>query len=307
MNAIELRGLGKTFGTTAALEPTSFALPPGTVFGFLGPNGAGKTTTVRLLNGILAPTAGLAWLNGQAVSPDNLELHRFCGLMTENAGLYENLPARDNLVFFGRLHGQKAPEANQRAAELLDLLGLADTGTKKVASFSTGMKKRLSLARALMHRPSILFLDEPTSGLDPEAAQAVTFLIRDLARKDGVTVFLCTHQLKYAEDICDLYGFLHQGRLVGFGTFSELIANRQGAIRLEVRGAALPERPNATRLAADRLMFNIKGDEDVPAILSDLSQGGARIYEARQLHWSLEELYFSFIEKARSQEVSHAE
>lgn len=295
MDAITVRGIGKTFESgTRALSDVSFSIAQGEVFGFLGPNGSGKTTMVRLLNGILAPTEGAADILGCDVSQQAGEIHRLCGVLTETAAPYERMTARDNLLFFGQLHELPDAEVRKRADELLEVMSLAAQADKRVKAFSTGMRKRLMLARALLHRPKVLFLDEPTNGLDPEAAADVTALLSDLARRDGITIFLCTHQLKNAQDICTRYGFLQQGTLLATGTFDELLARQGGKTRLVVRGSGLPCPQGAERLPDGGVAATVRNDDEASTVLQALLAGGGRIFEARQERWNLEELYFSF-------------
>src|SRR5690349_20815487 len=184
----------------------------GEVFGFLGPNGAGKTTAVRILNGLLAPNSGAVRIYGKNVSDNLTEIHRLFGVMTETANFYEKLTGSENLMFYGRLYGFSKSECNERIKRLMSLFDISDAKDKKVGEYSTGMKKKIALCRAFLHNPKILFLDEPTSGLDPDAARNVNTLISNAAEVEKVTVFLCTHQLKYAEEICTLYGFIDNGK-----------------------------------------------------------------------------------------------
>ncbi|MFZ5987942.1 MAG: ABC transporter ATP-binding protein [Bacillota bacterium] len=295
MYAIEINGLSKTYdGRRYALNNLSFSIPQGEIFGFLGPNGSGKTTTVRILNGILSQTAGNASIMGVNVENNPTEIHSFCGVMTETALPYENLTGAENLRFFGSMHGISGNEIEDRSERLLKSLDLFEAKDKKVRAYSTGMKKRLSLARALLHHPKILFLDEPTSGLDPEAAVNVTEMIRKLSKEHGVTVFLCTHQLKYAEDICTLYGFIHDGKMLGFGTFGQLLNTKNASIYLEIRGDNIPEIKGVESTNDSRLRIPIKNDEEAASVVQAITSKGGRIYEARQIHWSLEDLYFSY-------------
>lgn len=227
MNAVNIEDLKKSYdGKVNVLNNVSLSIPKGEIFGFLGPNGSGKTTTVRILNGVLSATSGHAEILGMPVGENNIEIHRLCGVMTESASCYENLTARQNLIFFGKMHEMDEKLLDKRVDFILKRLELSDVGDKKVKSFSTGMRKRVSLAVALVHNPEILFLDEPTSGLDPENALNVTKLIKELAEENKVTIFLCTHQLKYAEDICTLYGFINNGHVLGLGTFEELASRK---------------------------------------------------------------------------------
>jgi len=297
MLAITVEKVGKVYQSgTKALSDVSFEIPQGEVFGFLGPNGAGKTTMVRLLNGILNPTAGHASVHGLDVTKQAGEVHHLCGVLTETAAPYESLTGLENLKFFGRLHGMDEKRILSRAAGLLQAMELTEHRDKKVKAYSTGMKKRLLLARALLHEPKVLFLDEPTSGLDPEASANVTAMIGGLVKQEGVTVFLCTHQLKYAEEICTLYGFMQQGELMGFGTFEELLARQGGRTRLVLRGENLPVLAGAEYASGGGMAVPVRDDAEVSEILRNILTGGGQLYEARQERWGLEELYFSYRE-----------
>ncbi len=295
MNAVETFNLKKSYdGNKNALQETSISIGQGEIFGFLGPNGAGKTTTIRLLNGILEPTGGRATVMGKDIAKDLSDIHKICGVMTETAYMYENLSGLDNLKFFGSLHGMTNTAVKEHSLALLKTLELTDAKDRKVKAYSTGMKRRLSLARALLHNPKILFLDEPTSGLDPEAAMNVTRMIKQLSSEHGVTVFLCTHQLKYAEEICTLYGFIHEGKMLGMGTFDELLEQKNSSRYIEIRGDELPEMRNSALTREGRLRIPIKKDGDVTRILQEILSRGGKVYEARQVQWNLEDLYFSF-------------
>jgi len=295
MNAIETYQLKKSYdGSKFALDEASFEIEQGEIFGFLGPNGSGKTTMVRLLNGILVPSDGSAAVMGKDILNDQTEIHKLCGVMTETALMYENLTGIENLKFFGRLHGMTERVIRESSDVLFKSLELVEARDKKVKTYSTGMKRRLSLARALLHGPKVLFLDEPTSGLDPESAMNVTKMIKQLSIEHGVTVFLCTHQLKYAEEICTLYGFIHNGIMLGFGTFDELLKQKNSSKYLEIRGEKLPLIKSSEVNQEGKLRIPIQSDSDVTMILQDILSKGGKIYEAKQIKWNLEDLYFSF-------------
>ncbi|AWI03452.1 ABC transporter ATP-binding protein [Clostridium drakei] len=296
MNAINIENLKKSYdGQTNALNNISLSISKGEIFGFLGPNGSGKTTTVRILNGILSKTSGYAEILGIPVGENNLEIHRLCGVMTESSSCYENLTAEQNLIFFGKMHGMDEKSINKRTDFILKRLELLEVKNKKVKSFSTGMRKRVSLAVALIHNPQILFLDEPTSGLDPENALNVTRLIKELAEENEVTIFLCTHQLKYAEDICTLYGFINNGDILGLGTFDELASKKNAALQLKIRGRNVSKEFGFTHEGNDIYSKAISGDKEVNSLIQGILTGGGEIYEAMQQKWSLEQLYFKYI------------
>lgn len=303
MNAISIENLKKSYdGQTNALSNISLSIPKGEIFGFLGPNGSGKTTTVRILNGVLSATSGYAEILGIPVGKNNLEIHRLCGVMTESSSCYENLTARENLIFFGKMHGIEEKLLNERTNFLLKSLELLDVKNKKVKSFSTGMRKRISLAIALIHNPQILFLDEPTSGLDPENALNVTRLIKELAEENQVTIFLCTHQLKYAEDICTLYGFINKGNILGLGTFDELASRKNAALKLKIRGKNISKEFGFVHEGNYIYNKSVSGDKEVNTLIQNILTSGGEIYEAVQQKWSLEQLYFKYI-KGTSDDV----
>ncbi len=295
MNAIEVRNLTKSFdGKTNAVESLSLEIPEGSVFALLGPNGSGKTTTVRILNGILLPSSGESFVHGLPSALHVREIHAMSGVMTETAQPYENLDPEENLAFFGRLQGLGKAEISSRAAHLLGFFDLSGVRGRRVKTFSSGMKKRLLLAIALLHKPRVLFLDEPTSGLDPEASKSVNDMIRRMAVEEKVTTFLCTHQLRYAEDTCDLFGFISRGKLTGFGTLAKLMEQKSGSVTLEIRGEGLSRDFDGFKDGPGSWKIPVKGDADAAEILGRAVSGGAKVFEARQVRMSLEDLYFAF-------------
>lgn len=304
MNAINIENLNKSYdGQIDALNNISLSIPKGEIFGFLGPNGSGKTTTVRILNGILLATSGYADILGIPIGKNNLEIHRLCGVMTESSSCYENLTVEQNLMFFGKMHGIDENQLDKRADFILKRLELLEVKNKKVKALSTGMKKRVSLGVSLVHNPKVLFLDEPTSGLDPENALNVTKLIKELAEENEVTIFLCTHQLKYAEDICTLYGFINNGNILGLGTFDELASRKNATLQLKIRGNNISEKLNFTHEGNNIYIKSISGDEEVNYLIQSILKSGGEIFEATQQKWSLEQLYFKYI-KGQSNDIT---
>lgn len=191
MDTVVLQDLSKTYpGGKQALRQISLSLEQGEVFGFLGPNGAGKTTTVKLLNGMLAPSQGKIRVLGLDPAKQPEKIHALSGVVTEHAQMYDHMTGMQNLIFYASVFGMPKDQAKAQAESLLGRLDLMEARDRKLAAYSTGMRQRLSLARALIHRPQVLFLDEPTSGLDPESAQRVNRMIRELAQNEGITVFL---------------------------------------------------------------------------------------------------------------------
>jgi sodium transport system ATP-binding protein len=210
-------------GEVRAVDDLSFHVAAGEVFGLLGPNGAGKTTTLRIILGLLRPTAGRAAIDGwcAATSPD--EVKRRVGLVSSNAALYQHLTVKEMLLFCADLYQVPPAEARAELERLARLLDFAEYLHRRCATLSTGQRQRVNLARALIHRPPVLLLDEPTSGLDVLGSQVVAEFIAHV-RSEGKAVLLTTHQLDEAERLCDRFGLLHRGRLVSSGTLDELRA-----------------------------------------------------------------------------------
>ena len=220
-DVIETRGLSKTYGSFTAVRELSLSIRRGEVFGFLGPNGAGKTTAIRMLMGILVPSSGTARIEGLDCQRDSAEVKRMVGYLPDAPAFYDFLRGREILQFVAEMHGQPRPEASARASQLLEQLGLADAAEEYASNYSTGMKKKLGLACALVHDPPVLILDEPTNGLDPRAQRDVQDRLR-AASLAGKTVFLSTHLLDMAEKLCTRVGIIDQGALVSVGPVSEL-------------------------------------------------------------------------------------
>ena len=234
MEVISIRNVKKNFGDVRALSGLSLHVAEGETLGLLGPNGSGKTTTVRLLNGIIYPDEGEISVFGLSPLQDGQKIRMHTGVVTETAALYENLTVHKNLVFFGQLYGFSVEDASKKADELLSLFLLTEKKNEKAGNLSTGQKKKLAIARALVGDPKILFLDEPTSGLDPEAAKGIITLIKELKQRQ-VTVFVCTHQLNEAEHYCDRYVFLDKGSVLESGSIGELEKKYIKDVVLEVQ------------------------------------------------------------------------
>ena len=215
---ISISNLSKSFHHKVALEQVTLAISEGEVFGFLGPSGAGKTTTINILTGQMKPDNGTAMIFGkncQQILPDDL---RQIGIMSDSVGFYEKMTVMDNLTFFAKFHGVEQAEVEQ----LLKKLDLYDARKSKAEKLSTGMKQRLLLIRAILHRPKILFLDEPTSGLDPSLSRKVHEMLMGL-KEEGTTIFLSTHDMEEATKLCDRIALLHKGKLVEYGRPQEII------------------------------------------------------------------------------------
>jgi len=221
MYAIETENLTKVYNGVAVVDHLNLRVKEGTIFGFLGPNGAGKTTTILMLLGLIEPTEGTARVAGIDVMEKPVEVRRISGLMPAEGGLYPNLSARDNLLYFAKFYRLPRDEAEKRVEELLELVGLKEAADKKVEGFSTGMKQRLLLAQALINDPQVLFLDEPTNGLDPKGTVELRKLLLRLKR-EGKTILVSSHILPEVEEVSDEIGIISQGKLLISGSKEEI-------------------------------------------------------------------------------------
>jgi ABC-2 type transport system ATP-binding protein len=218
---IEFSHLSKSYGEVEAVRDLELAIEKGEVFGFLGPNGAGKTTTIRMMMGILVPSTGRIMIDGLDCQRDRVEVKRHVGYLPDNPIFYDYLRGREILAFVGEMHGQSRGEAERRASALLGDFALDDAAEEYAVNYSTGMKKKLGLACALIHDPPVLILDEPTNGLDPRASLEVQERLRHSAAQ-GKTIFLSTHLLDMAERLCSRVGIIHKGELVAAGPLGAL-------------------------------------------------------------------------------------
>jgi ABC-2 type transport system ATP-binding protein len=218
---IEFSELSKTYGSFCALAPLNLTVPRGEMFGFLGPNGAGKTTTIRMMMGILVPSGGTVRIAGLDSHQDGAEVKRRVGYLPDSPIFYDYLRGREIMQFIGEMHGLSAAEALKRTDRLMGEFGLEEVAQEYAVNYSMGMKKKLGLACALIHEPSVLILDEPTNGLDPRASRDVQQRLRKSV-DEGMTIFLSTHILDMAERLCSRIGIIHHGQLVATGSPQEL-------------------------------------------------------------------------------------
>ena len=303
---IHIEHLSRFFGPVKALDDLSLEVPAGIVFGFLGPNGAGKTTTIHLLLGLLEPTSGQARVLGFDTRTQAEAIRARSGALLEFAGLYERMSAQDNLDFYGRISQMPAPDRRARIKELLTHLDLWDRRRDQVSTWSRGMKQKLAVARALFHHPPLVFLDEPTAGFDPIAAAALREDLASLVAREGVTVFLNTHNLSEAEKLCAQVGVIRQGKLVTVGAPDALRA-RIGGPQAEIVGrgfteqmlARLRERPEVVHAEVhnSHLLLELRGESKMGPLVSLLVHAGAEIEEVRRGKASLEDVFLTLMEE----------
>ncbi len=222
MNAIEVYQLKKSFGDLQAVQGASFSAQAGEVLSLLGPNGAGKSTTISMLSGLLAPTSGEACIMGHSVTKEPEAAKRSLGVVPQDIALYPDLSARENLVFWGKMYGLRGAELKSRVDEVLDVIGLADRQKDYVGKFSGGMKRRVNIGAALLHKPDVVIMDEPTVGIDPQSRRHILENVKELNRK-GMTVLYTTHYMEEAAELSHHIAIMDKGKVIACGTHDELI------------------------------------------------------------------------------------
>ena len=303
---IETRGLTRRFGAVTAVDALDLTVERGEVVGLLGHNGAGKTTTVRLLNGVLAPSAGRAVVLGLDPATDGVALRRRCGVSTETPSVDERLTGRQGLTFFAEVYGVAPARVAARVDELLAAFGLSAAADLRVGTYSKGMRQRLTLARALLHEPELLFLDEPSAGLDPVAAREVDERIARL-REAGTTVLLCTHNLAQAQALCDRVVVLERGRVVASGAPSALAADLGAGLAVRAllgvaEGHDVPSLLHGIEgvegvgvVTGDplELRFEARDHASIAATVRTLVRAGVEVFAVERQLPSLEDVYFA--------------
>ena len=302
--ALEFHGLSRAFSGRLALQGLDLEVPTGTVFGFLGPNGAGKTTTVRLMLGLLAPTAGSVRVFGLDPIRDGERVRAMTGVLPDAVGLYDRLTAQQNLEFAARIAGMSGGERSRAVEGALRRVDLWDRRGDHVSGFSKGMRQKLGIARALLAEPRLLVLDEPTSGLDPVNIVMLRDLLLSLAQEGGRTIFMCTHHLDEAQRLCRLVGIIQSGRLTAVGSPTELGAGAQHAVR--VRCARFDE-DDAARLTLPtgvslsptdtpgEWRATLDAPEDVESLVAALVSAGAGVRAVVPEQRSLEDVYLAVV------------
>jgi ABC-2 type transport system ATP-binding protein len=305
---ITVEGLRKQFGRVLAVHDLSFEVGDGEIFGLLGPNGAGKTTSVRMLAGLIGPTAGHATINGHQLGEGTQSIRAITGVLTESPGLHEKLTARQNLAFYGRLYGLTGGTLRAAVDRYLGVVGMAEHADRRVGGFSKGIRQKIAIARALLHEPEVIYLDEPTSGLDPSAAKTVRDFVATL-RELGRSIVVCTHNLDEAERLCDRIGIM-RGTLLRVDTPAGLRRHGRGAtVRVDLNGA----RPPASFLDTMTGLSYVRGAQarngsllielddparETPDLVSALVGSGARITGVAEEAATLEDVYLELVGEA---------
>ncbi|MGZ6255944.1 MAG: ABC transporter ATP-binding protein [Candidatus Limnocylindria bacterium] len=302
---IVVEALRKDFRSLTAVHDMSFTVGDGEIFGLLGPNGAGKTTTVRMLAGLIAPTAGSATVNGHPLGETTQQIRAITGILTESPGLHEKLTARQNLAYYGRLYGLRGARLRDAVNQYLSVVEMTEHADRRVGGFSKGMRQKVAIARALLHEPEVIYLDEPTSGLDPSAAKTVRDFVATL-RELGRSIVVCTHNLDEAERLCDRIGIM-RGTLLRVDTPAGLRRHgRSATVRVELNGARGPDSfigrladlPYVTGVQARENTLVVELNDpphETPDLVQELVGAGARITSVGEVAQTLEEAYLSLV------------
>ncbi|HAM50377.1 MAG TPA: ABC transporter ATP-binding protein [Nitrospiraceae bacterium] len=309
MSMISVENLVKCFGNITAVNDISFEVDEGSIFGFLGPNGAGKTTTISMLCTLLSPTSGKAFINGFDCSKESAKVRKAIGIVFQDSTLDKELTAYENLMFHAFLYDVKKDERAQRVGDALHFVNLHERRNDLVKKFSGGMKRRLEVARGLIHRPKVLFLDEPTLGLDPQTRTNLWEFIIDLPRKHGMTIFMTTHYMEEAE-VCDRIAIIDKGKIMTIGTPEELkktiggdviyiktTDNKEAKTEIEkLFQIEVSEKNNELFLTA------LKGDACIPEIIRAI---GEKVLSVRLQRPTLNDVFLKMTgREIRSEDIS---
>jgi ABC-2 type transport system ATP-binding protein len=241
MNAIEVRDLHKSFGDLKAVQGANFTVQAGEIFSLLGPNGAGKTTTISMLCCLLRPDRGDALIMGHSIREEPVGVKSVLGVVPQEIALYEDLSARENLTFWGKMYGLRGATLKRRVDEILEIIGLSDRAGGRVAKFSGGMKRRVNIGVALLHKPKVIYMDEPTVGIDPQSRRNILDSVIDL-KNQGMTVLYTTHYMEEAQELSDHIAIMDHGQMIACGTHAELvhIVGQMDRITLAINALARP-------------------------------------------------------------------
>src|SRR5215208_4672642 len=306
---VETTNLTKRYREKLAVNALNLTIEEGEVFGFLGPNGAGKTTTILMLLGLTEPTSGQVSVCGFNPTSQSLEVKKRVGYLPENPGFYDDISARENLLYMARLNRIPEDEARRRTAEVLDQVGLPDDGRRLVKEFSRGMKQRLGIAEVLVKKPTAVILDEPTLGLDPDGAIRILELIKVLNRDHRLTVMLSCHQLQQVQQICSRVGIIVKGKLIVQGEMDKLgkaiLKGREWNFLLETSGNAEGfERELQAIAGVDEIEKRAHGwflrctDDVRPQVLNAVARRGLNLLQLRSEDPTLEEIYLKYFREA---------
>ncbi len=298
---IEVAGLVKRFEDVVAVDSVTFDIYRGELFGFLGPNGAGKTTTINMLTGLARPDSGAIKISGIDCTQNPRAAQHLVGVVPDESNLYPELTGFDNLCFCASLYGVKKTDRQTRARELLDMFGLTQAANRKFGGYSKGMKRKLTIAAGIIHKPPILFLDEPTTGIDVASARHLRQLVDDLHR-NGTTIFLTTHYIEEAERLCDRIAFIVSGRIIRIDTVENLVQpiRSRHVVQLacensihDTQGKLSSSFPELHFTLSGNGMIRVESDQPISVgpLIRFLEDSGTEVLEARRIRPSLEDVF----------------
>jgi ABC-2 type transport system ATP-binding protein len=279
MNAIEVKNLNKSFGDLLAVDEATFHAEMGEVLGLLGPNGAGKSTTISMLSGLLEPTSGEAFIMGHSVTKEAEAAKACLGVVPQDIALYPDLSARENLVFWGKMYGMRGAALKSRVDEVLDLIELADRQKDHVGKFSGGMKRRVNIGAALLHKPEVIIMDEPTVGIDPQSRRAILDNVKDLNQK-GMTVLYTTHYMEEAAELSHHIAIMDKGKVIAYGTHDELIKLVGELTRIDITLNSEADRILAAWRKTEGVARIDSTDDKVTALVDDSNRVLPRLFDA---------------------------
>lgn len=278
-NAIEVKNLKKSFGDLHAVQGVTFDVTQGEVFSLLGPNGAGKSTTISMLSGLLAPSEGDASIMGHSITKEPDVAKASLGIVPQDIALYPDLSARENLIFWGKMYGLRGAALKLRVDEVLEVIGLADRQKDRVEKFSGGMKRRVNIGAALLHKPDVVIMDEPTVGIDPQSRRHILDNVKELNRQ-GMTVLYTTHYMEEAAELSDHIAIMDNGKIIAYGTHAELIKMVGEQTRIDLTLSTEAEKV----LGAWRVVEGVEGidstDGRVTALVDDSNRVLPHLFEA---------------------------
>ncbi|WP_100486774.1 ABC transporter ATP-binding protein [Sporolactobacillus pectinivorans] len=292
--AVKLEHVTKKFGSKTVIDDLSFEIYGGEVFGFLGPNGAGKTTTIRMIVGLMRMTHGNIFIQGHSIKNEFKQAMRQVGAIVENPEMYKFLTGYQNLVHYARMIPGIGRE---RIMEVVKLVDLEDRINEKVKKYSLGMRQRLGVAQALLHRPSVLILDEPTNGLDPQGIHDLRNYLHELSRTEGVAVIVSSHLLSEMQQMCDRIGIIKKGKMIGVETVSDFMEEGSGKVRFSVDNGQAAAQAIKENLSLDAVSVEAEaielaiGHEQIPEVVGTLVTGNVKIYGVVPVTQSLEDRF----------------
>jgi len=279
MNAIEIMKLKKSFGDFQAVQDASFHVDSGEVLSLLGPNGAGKSTTISMLSGLLAPTEGDACIMGHSIIKEPEAAKASLGVVPQDIALYPDLSARENLVFWGKMYGLRGAALKSRVDEVLEIIGLTDRQKDHVGKFSGGMKRRVNIGAALLHKPAVIIMDEPTVGIDPQSRRHILDNVKEL-NQQGMTVLYTTHYMEEASELSNHIAIMDKGKVIAYGTHDELIKMVGEQTRIDVTLNAEAEKVLASWRATQGVSKIDSTDGKVTALVDDSNRVLPRLFDA---------------------------